>query len=54
MLGELSNWQTIAALGIVLATVVILVTVFVRRLRPSAKGGCGGGCGCVKTELRGK
>jgi hypothetical protein len=48
------DWQSLAALTIVLVTVVTLGAVFVRRLRRSPKAGCGGDCGCGKTELRGK
>jgi hypothetical protein len=48
------DWQSLVAVSVVLVTALVLVTGFVRRLRSSPKGGCGGGCGCVKTELRGK
>lgn len=37
------HWQTIVALGIVAATLLIFV---IRMLRPRPKGGCGHDCGC--------
>ncbi|HEY1080723.1 MAG TPA: FeoB-associated Cys-rich membrane protein [Prosthecobacter sp.] len=39
----MNDWQSWAALGIV----VITLAIFVRKaLTPRKKGGCGGGCGC--------
>ena len=37
------NWQSIAAIAIVLVTVTLFI---VRAMRPPKKPGCGGGCGC--------
>ena len=39
------NWQTVAALGVVGATLVVFA---VRILRPKKAPGCGEGCGCGK------
>ncbi len=54
MLTQPYDWQSIAALSIVLVTAVIIGVGFVRRMRRTPKGGCGGDCGCAKTELHGK
>lgn len=43
------HWQTLVALGIVLATLLIFL---IRLLRPAPKGGCGHGCGCEANSLR--
>jgi hypothetical protein len=39
------DWQTIAAAGIVIITLVIFA---VRLTRPKKKSGCGSGCDCGK------
>jgi hypothetical protein len=39
------NWQSIAALTVVLITVVLFT---VRAAKRRKKTGCGGGCGCGK------
>ncbi len=39
------DWQTLAAAGIVLATLAIFVA---RLVRPKKKSGCGKDCGCGK------
>lgn len=39
------EWQTVAALGIIAATVTIFL---VRLAKPKSKGGCGHDCGCGK------
>jgi hypothetical protein len=41
------EWQTVAALAIVAITFTIFL---VRITKPKAKGNCGHGCGCGKTN----
>lgn len=38
------NWQSIAALAVVLVTAALFI---VRAARKRKKTGCGGGCGCA-------
>lgn len=43
-----TDWQTLAAAGIVVITLVVFL---VRITRPKKKSGCGKGCGCDKSTL---
>jgi hypothetical protein len=50
----MQDWQTYSAVSVVAIAVVTLSLSAWRRMRRSPGAGCGGSCGCVKTELRGK
>jgi len=48
------DWQSYGALSVVAIALLTLSLSAWRRMRKSPGAGCGGSCGCVKTELRGK
>ena len=48
-----NNWQTPAAIAVVVLTLIVFAIQIVRSKRTRAGGNCGGGCNCdVKPESK--